>query len=306
MKTRQLHTVELAVCQLFRGPGRLISLQNARLAVVNRSDKLIAGIPEDCFPKTCNFRGLMMLRLAKILTPMCVVFVAIAASYADKDSKEQQVAAKDCKQCDTACSECQQCPVAKAMEALPSLVYRIGDETTTSPVQAGRIATKLKRKVEFVVADKVFKNEPEAFAAMVDMTEKFVGDFAKPRKCDESGNTIVAGKSVCCEVAAGQVAAVVKKAMDDVKVTYLVGNESVCCPDEAKALAEKSGEKVVQLVAGQKCSGCSTTTRLNLAHAKYKAAIEALLAADKKNTESSDSSTPANGTENKVTAVSAS
>ena len=85
------------------------------------------------------------------------------------------------------------------MEALPKLVYRIGDETTTSPVQAGRISGKTKHKIEFVVVDKVFHEETEAFAALVDTTEKFVGDFAKPHKCDVSGSTIVAGKSLCCD-----------------------------------------------------------------------------------------------------------
>ena len=252
-----------------------------------------------------------MLRLAKFVVPICVVLVAIAASQAGKDSKENQTAkesqaaGKDCKQCDTVCLECQQCPVAKAMDALPQLVYRIGDETTTSPVQAGRIAGKTKHKIEFVVADKVFNEETKAFAALVETTEKFVGDFAKPHKCDVSGTTTVAGKSLRCDVAAGEVATLVKKAMDDVKVTYLVGEETVCCADTAKALAEESGEKVVQLVAGQKCGGCSTTTRLNLARAKYKAAIEALLAVDKKNSENSADGTSTNDADNTVTAVNA-
>lgn len=247
-----------------------------------------------------------MLRLAKFVAPVCVVLVAIAATYADKDSKEVQVDAKDCKQCDAACSECQQCPVAKAMDALPKLVYRIGDETTTSPIQAGRLSGKLKRQVEFVVEDKVFQEETEAFAALVEVTEEFVSDFAKPRKCDVSGSTIVAGKSVCCDIAAGEVAKLVSKAMDDVKVTYLVGKESVCCPDAAKALAKQSGEKVIQLVAGEKCGGCSSTTRLKLAHAKYKAAIEAMLAADNENSESSANSTSANDVKNEGTDVSTS
>jgi hypothetical protein len=215
----------------------------------------------------------MMLKLAKFVTPICILFVAIAASFADKENKEQQVtgevAAKVCAAtCSESCSKsCEQCPITKAMDALPKLVYKIGDETTTSPVQAGRLAGKKKLNVEFVVADKVFQDEPKAFAALVDMTEKFVGDFAKPQKCKESGNIIVAGKSLCCDVAAGELTSLVKKAMDDVKVTYVVGKESVCCPDAAKALAKKSGEKVVQLVAGQKCGGCSTTTRLSVARA---------------------------------------
>lgn len=242
-----------------------------------------------------------MLRIAMLAVPACIVSVAIAASHPGEDNKESKAADKNCQQCDAACSACQQCPVEKAMDALPKLVYRIGDETTTSPIQAGRISGKKKQKVEFVVGGEVFPNEPAAFAALVDTTEKFVGDFAKPKTCNESGNTIVAGKTLCCDVAAGEVADLVKKAMDEVKVTYLVGKESVCCPDAAKALAKKSGEKVVQLVAGQKCGGCSTTTRLNLARAKYKAAIEALLAADK-----TASGSGAGETESKTTQVSAS
>ena len=222
-----------------------------------------------------------MPKLAKYAVTLCVVFGAIAISYAGKDSKENQVSEATSKKCDAACSECKPCAVSKAMEALPKLVYRIGEETTTSPVEAGRIARKTKHKIEFVVQEKVFKEETVAFAAMVDMTEKFVADFAKPRKCNVSGNTIVAGKSVCCEVAAGEVVSLVKKAMDTIKVSYRVGEETTCCPDAAKALAEKSGEKVVKVVAGKACGGCSTTTRLNLARAKYKAAVEALLASDK-------------------------
>ena len=233
-----------------------------------------------------------MLRTAKLLVPLSVLLIAIGVTYAEKESKEKQVAAvKSCEQCEATCAECQQCPVSKAMEALPKLVYKIGDETTTSPIQAGRLAQKTKKKVKFVVLDKVFQEETEAFAELVDTTEKFVSEFAKPRQCDASGDTIVAGKSFCCEVAAGEVVTLVKKAMDDVKVTYQVGKESVCCPDAAKELAKQSGEKVVKLVAGKNCGGCSSTTRLSLAHAKYKAAVEALLAADKKQAEDSGDET---------------
>ena len=248
-----------------------------------------------------------MLKLVKFVVPLGVVLIAIAVSNADKDStdksnKESAVASKSCQQCDAECSQCQPCAVGKAMEALPKLVYKIGDESTTSPVQAGRIARKTKHKIQFTVQDKVFKEEAVAFAALVDMTEQFVADFAKPRKCEESGSTIVAGKSLCCDVAAGEVAGLVQKAMDNVKVTYMVGKETVCCPDAAKALAKESSEKVIQLVAGQKCGGCSSTTRLNLARAKYKAAIEALLAADQENSETNAEAKATDDTVNKVTA----
>ena len=225
----------------------------------------------------------MMLKLVRSMSLLCVVFALSTSLPAGEDCKDG-TACKDC----PACEDCKDCPIAKAMDKLPKLVYKIGDETTDSPVLAGRLARQKEATIKFAVTDKVFDVEADAYAALVETTEKFVEDFAKPRKCEVSGNTKVAGKEVCCDVAAGELAALVKKAMDDVKVTYLVGKESVCCPDAAKALAAKTGEKIVQCVGDQK-SGCGSSNRLNLARAKYKAAIAAIVAAEKKNTEQSDS-----------------
>lgn len=225
----------------------------------------------------------MMLKLARSMSLLCVVFALSTNLPAGEDCKDC-LASKDC----AACQDCKDCPIAKAMEKLPKLVYKIGDEATDCPVEAGKLARQQEAKIKFAVAEKVFDVETEAYAALIETTEKFVADFAKPRTCEVSGNTSVAGKELCCKDAAGELAALVKKAMDDVKVTYLVGKESVCCPDAAKALAEKTGEKVVQCVGDQK-SGCGSSNRLNLAHAKYRAAIAAIVAAEKKNTEESDS-----------------
>ena len=173
------------------------------------------------------------------------------------------------------------------MDKLPKLVYKIADETTESPVLAGRLSRQHKAEIKFAVVDQVFDVESDAFAALIETTEKFVDDFAKPQTCKVSGNTTVAGKEVCCEAAAGELAALAKKAMDGVQVTYLVGKESVCCPDAAKALAAKTGETIVPCL-GDKKSGCASTNRLNIARAKYKAAIAAIVAAEKKETENSE------------------
>ncbi len=224
-----------------------------------------------------------MLKFARSMSLLCILFALAANLHAGEACQD----CSDCKDC-LACKDCQGCPVAQAMSKLPQLMYRVGDETTDSPVLAGRLARQTKAKIEFVVADKVFDVETDAFAALVETTEKFVEDFAQPRTCEVSGTTTIAGKDVCCEAAAGELAALVKKAMDDVKVTYLVGKESVCCPDAAKALAEKTGEKIVPCVAGQE-SGCGSTNRLNIARAKYKAAIEAIVAAEQNSAEKSDS-----------------
>ena len=187
--------------------------------------------------------------------------------------------------CKTACKGC--ASSSKAIAGLPKFVYKIGDETTDSPVQAAKISRKLDKKIQFIGAGKEFAVESEAFAYTVAETEKFVAKFAEPKKCQVSGETTVAGKKVCCDVAAGEVAAIAKKAMDSVQVTYLVGKTSVCCPNEAKAIAKKTGEKVVQCV-GKEASGCGLQTRLRLAQARYLAIVEAIAASDKKATENSE------------------
>lgn len=190
--------------------------------------------------------------------------------------------------CKEACQDsCKGCVSAKAIADLPKLEYKIGDQTTDNPAEAAKIARKLDKKIKFVGAGKEFAVESEAFAYTVAETEKYVATFAEPKKCNVSGETTVAGKKVCCDVAAGEVAALAKKAMDSVQVTYLVGKTSVCCPNEAKAIAKKTGEKVVQCVGNEK-SGCGLTTRLRLAQARYVAIVEAIAASDKKATTESN------------------
>lgn len=213
-----------------------------------------------------------MKHLTKMVTLLCLVaFLGTAQA--------EEAAKKACEGCTASCS--------KTLAGLPTFVYKIGDATTDCPAEAAKISRKSKKKIQFIGAGKEFAVESEAFAYTVAETEKFVAAFAEPKKCSVSGETTVAGKKVCCDVAASQVATLAKKAMDSVKVTYLVGKTSVCCPTEAKALAEKTGEKVVQCVGSEK-SGCGLTTRLRLAQAKYKAILEAIAASEKKSSENTE------------------
>ena len=71
----------------------------------------------------------------------------------------------------------------------------------------------------------------------------------------------------------------VQAAISDVKFTYLVGDEKCHCPAKAKEIAKKTGKDTLYLVGKEK-TACSVTARLNLARAKYKAAIEALVKAE--------------------------
>jgi len=180
------------------------------------------------------------------------------------------------------------CPITKAMDKLPKMVYAVGDETTCCSKSAAALAEKHEKPISFVVGEKKFDNEQTAFVSLVEQTESFVTKFVTPSKCEKSGTTTVAGKACACPVEAGQTADAVKAAVGKVHFTYLVGEKECHCPNEAKSLASKAGEKTVFVVAGEKTS-CEMTARLNLARTKYKAAVKAIVSAENKADKSNES-----------------
>jgi len=171
------------------------------------------------------------------------------------------------------------CPIVLALEQLPKISFAVGNQKTCCPKEAGELAKKSGGKIEYLVADKAFAKESDAKLALVEATEEYVSAFAKPKKCSVSGTITVAGKKLGCEIKAAQTAEIVQTAMAKVKFTYLVGDKKCGCPIEAKAVAKSTGKDTLYVVGDEK-TGCSVTARLNLARAKYKAAVEALVQAD--------------------------
>ena len=172
-----------------------------------------------------------------------------------------------------------QCPIEAAMAKLPTIAFKVGDESACCSNSAAALAKKLGKPIEYVVAEKSFDNDQAAFTSLVEQTEEFVSKFTTPAKCEVSGATSIAGKSCDCPVQAEQTVALVKNAADSVAMTFVVGEKSCNCPVEAKEIATKSGEKTIYVVNGEKTE-CEMTARLNLARAKYKAAVEALVKAE--------------------------
>ncbi len=85
-----------------------------------------------------------------------------------------------------------------------------------------------------------------------------------------------------CRVQAEEFAGKMKKAMDSVAVSYKVGDKSCSCPVEAQTLATQKKLKTL-FVVGTEETECEQTAKLQLARAKYKAALVALNeSADKK------------------------
>jgi hypothetical protein len=207
------------------------------------------------------------------LVAIAVVGVALA---------QEGDAPKKCTKCPSssaAVATCSKCPISAAIASLPKMTYTIGEETTCCKKSAASMAKKASAPIHYVVAAKTYEDETEAYTALVESTEAYVNDYISPSKCEKSGKTTVAGKACGCHIEAGKRAKLVTTAVQKVKMTYKVGDEEVCCSKMAAGLAEKSGEPTHYLVGGEELS-CDLTARLKLATAKYKAAVQAITAAD--------------------------
>jgi len=220
-----------------------------------------------------------------------VLVIAICASLGVAEDAAKDAAAtcdsKACaaKTCTAENGECKTCPIEAAMTKLPKMTFLVGKEETCCSESAAKMAQEHDQPMKFVVAKQTYTSESDAMVALAKETEQFVSDFVTPHKCDVSGKFTVAAKELCCETMAGERAAIAKKAMEDITMTYLVGTHECSCPDEAAQLAKKNGGEKLFVIAGEKTC-CSVDARVRLAQAKYKAAVTALAKAD------SDEATP--------------
>lgn len=171
-------------------------------------------------------------------------------------------------------SKCSGCPIEAGMKSLPQLVYLIDGEATTCAKHAKKLAKESDAKMRFAVQHS-FDCQQTATHALVVATEALADQFATPSTCSKSGTTTIAGKKLHCDKTAAKLAKDIRAAMDAVKVSYLVGDEKCHCPNQAAALAKSSGEKKLFVVDGEETS-CELTSRLNLARAKYRAAVKAI------------------------------
>ena len=188
------------------------------------------------------------------------------------------VRADDAKgKCDGVCAkDGSTCTVTAGMAKLPKIAYMVGDQALCCEESGKAAALAAKTKLVYVVGTEKFDSSEKAFVGLVDQTEKFVSAFATPITCRISGNTTVAGETMTCSVKAGEVATKVKKAMDSVAISYKVGEKTCSCPVEAKALAADKKLKTLFVVDKEETE-CEVTARLNLAVAKYKAALLAMV-----------------------------
>jgi hypothetical protein len=170
-----------------------------------------------------------------------------------------------------------QCPVTAAMAKLPKMTYSVGTEQVCCPDQAKALAEQHKAPVVYVVAEKTYECPTAAMTALVEETESFVTAFTAPKKCEASGNTVIAGKAIACPVDAEKHTTLVSTAIANVKMEYEVAGEKANCPSCAASQA-KEKSAAIEYVVGEEKTTCQMTARMTLARAKYKAAVQALAA----------------------------
>ncbi|KAA1260262.1 hypothetical protein LF1_28010 [Rubripirellula obstinata] len=221
--------------------------------------------------------------MTRQITSLLALALFVSPTFADTGVEEavSTETGKSCSAESCSMSSCSGgvCPIESAMAKLPKMTYLIGTESTCCSASAETLATKHDAPIQFVVDEETYDSKEDAMVALAESTETFVSTFASTHKCEASGTMTVAGMSTSCSVTAGKRAAVAKKAMDSVDMTYLVGTESCSCPMQAASMAKTSGEKQQFMIAGE-TTCCSIDARVRLAHAKYKAAVEALAKAD--------------------------
>lgn len=217
----------------------------------------------------------MKIKSSLLALVAVLAFIGISNAQEQGSSHKAEMAGKSCQgdSCDGAC------PIQTAMGELPKMNYKVGEETTCCFKSAAELAKQNSQPIHYLVAEKTYDQKEAAYASLVTQTEEFVNKYVTPCKCEKSGTTTIAGKACGCSVMAGQRTELVKAAVDKVQMSYMVGEKACNCTHEADALA-KSGEAKKFYVVGEEKTCCEMTGRLNLARAKYKAAVQAIAAAD--------------------------
>jgi hypothetical protein len=165
------------------------------------------------------------------------------------------------------------CSIATNLDQLPTMTYKVGDETTCCSASANALAKENDAEVLFLVADKEYGDMAEAMTALADVTEEYVDTFTTPTTCSVSGTTTLAGHQMNCSESAGKLAENMKSAMENVQLAYTIGDESCDCPNQAKMIAEEKGEKML-FVVGDESTCCPVDARIKVAHAKFRAALD--------------------------------
>ncbi|MCH7994652.1 MAG: hypothetical protein IIB57_09430 [Planctomycetes bacterium] len=188
------------------------------------------------------------------------------------------------------------CPIAKKVEAilasLPSMKYRVGDETTCCSHAAEGMAKVAGKSIQYVVGENTFDKEGDAMVKLASLLETEVEllktvQFATGGKCYQCPMTAkdmakksndkvvyrVGGVDFQDKETAEKVVKLVSEKLADVKMAYKVGEKSFCCDKMAGAEVKQSGKKMLYVVDGEE-TDCPTAAKFNMARAQIRKIVE--------------------------------
>lgn len=180
---------------------------------------------------------------------------------------------------------------SEAVAALPTLKYRVGDETVCCPTKAKELAKGDEKAIQYVVAGKTFEKQSDANAAYLAALDDFRTQITTVKY-------VVGDSCVACPVTAGEMAKkegkpvryrlvsftfdkeedakkaaeAARAAADKIEMKMVVGDKAVSCPVSAKEMASKEG-KQVEYVVGESKTCCDQEAKLALARARAAAAL---------------------------------
>lgn len=166
------------------------------------------------------------------------------------------------------------CPMAAALAKLPTMKYRVGDKEVCCADSAAKMAAASEASLEYLVDGEAYAEKAQAMKSLVEKTEAMVVSYTTPSVCSVSGKTTIAGETCSCPVTGAKNVELVKAAVEAVNVSYMIGDEPCSCSVKAGQMAAQ-GEEVKYVVDGQETC-CEMTHRLNVARAKYRAAVKAM------------------------------
>ncbi len=188
------------------------------------------------------------------------------------------------------------CPIAKNVEAvlasLPSMTYRVGEDSTCCSKSAGVMANTAGKAIQYVVGKDTFEKEGDAMVKLTSLLESEVTSmktmqFATGGKCygcpmtakdmaKKSNDKVVyrvGGVDFDNKETAEKVVKLASENVSAVSLKYKVGEKSFCCDKMAGAEVKQSGKKMLFVVDGEE-TGCQTSAKITLAHAQIRKIVE--------------------------------
>ncbi len=187
---------------------------------------------------------------------------------------------------------------AKAVLAsMPTVKYRVGEQTMCCPNAASVAAKTANKPVEYVVGDEAFKTQAEADARLVALYDKEIESLiavqysvgGESTGCPHAAKDMaekakapiaykVGGVEFADQAKAEAAVKLVADAAAAVKMSYKVDGKSFCCDKMAGEAAKTDGKPIVYVIGSDEVSD-ESAAKLVFAQAKIKAIVEAATAA---------------------------